>query len=200
MRIELSERTLQPVHVLLEYPEAGVARARKIDKDLPDENTYARIRDVDFHNGTIELDVRGGLLPDAPDYARGFIGLVFRASAADSEFESFYIRPTNGRDCADPVRRAHGCQYFSYPGYTFSYFREFGVTGYERAVDSIALDQWSHIRADIQDAAARFWVDGAQVLEVRGMKHGADARGGVGLYVDIGTDGFFRNLEITCRD
>ena len=49
---------------------------------------------------------------------------------SNSEFESFYIRPTNGMT-EDPIRKAHGCQYFSYPRYTFAYFREFGITEYE---------------------------------------------------------------------
>lgn len=199
MKIELSQGNLIPVHTAMEA-EGGLVRARKIDKDIPDENTYVRVREGVFHNGVIEVDVKGGLLPDAPDYARGFIGIVFRASGDDSEFESFYIRPTNGRGCADPVRKAHGCQYFSYPGYTFSYFREFGITRYENAVDTIELDQWSHIRAEIEDDRGVFYVDGVKVLEVNGFKHGPAARGGVGLYVDIGTDGWFKNLDIQYRD
>ncbi len=44
------------------------------------------------------------------------------------EFESFYVRPTNGRGFDDPICKTHGCQYFAYPGYTFKYFREFGMT------------------------------------------------------------------------
>ena len=39
-----------------------------------------------------------------------------------------------------------------------------------------------------------------EVLRVDGLKHGPSSRGNVGLYVDIGTDGYFRNLCITCED
>ena len=181
--------------------DGEVLRLYKTEKtDLADENTYVKLADLSFHNGVIELDVCGKLLPDAPEFARGFIGIVFRANEADSEFESFYIRPTNGRDCTDPVRKAHGCQYFSYPGYTFSYFREFGITKYEHTVDTIALGEWSHIRAEIQDEKAVFSVDGVQVLTVEDMKHGSTASGSVGLYVDIGTDGYFKNLTVECGD
>ena len=200
MRIELTEAATAAVHTGAVFLPDGVVRLRKTDKEQPDENTYLKIRDLDFHNGVIEADVCGRLLPDAPDYARGFIGIVFRASADDSEFESFYIRPTNGRDCTDPVRKAHGCQYFSYPGYTFSYFREFGIGGYEGRADTIALGEWSRIRAEIREDRGVFFVDGVRVLEVSGLKHGPGSRGGVGLYVDIGTDGFFRNLTVECED
>ncbi len=200
MHITLARETTSAVHTHADFLPDGVVELRKTDKVQPDENTYLKIRDLDFHNGVIEVDVCGKLLPDAPDYARGFIGIVFRTSPDDSEFESFYIRPTNGRDCTDPVRKAHGCQYFSYPGYTFSYFREFGIGGYEGRADTIALGEWSHIRAEIREDRGVFFVDGVRVLEVSGFKHGAAGRGGVGLYVDIGTDGFFRNLTVTCED
>ena len=116
MNIDISEDIFTAVHTLSEFPGDGSVRIRKIDKELPDENTYLKINDVVFHNGIIEVDVCGKLLKYAPDYARGFIGIVFRASDNDSEFESFYIRPANGRDCTDPVRKAHGCHYFYYPG------------------------------------------------------------------------------------
>ena len=200
MDIMLCRDNTRQVHTLADYLPDGSVRVRKVDKMQPDENTYLRINDEAFHNGVIEVDVRAQLLPDAPEYARGFIGIVFRANEDDSEFESFYIRPTNGRGCADPIRKSHGCQYFSYPGYTFSYFREFGVDRYEGAVDTIELGQWSRLRAEIREDKGSFFVDGVKVLEVDGFKHGASARGAVGLYVDIGTDGFFRNLSIERED
>ncbi|MBO4887398.1 MAG: hypothetical protein J5589_03690 [Firmicutes bacterium] len=183
-----------------EVLDEGVVRVWKVGSEVPDINTYASLVNTDFHNGTIELDMCGGLLPDAPDYARGFIGIVFRAADDGREFESFYIRPTNGKDCTDLVRKAHGCQYFSFPGYTFSYFRDFQITEYEGQVDTIALGQWSHIKAVIEDDRGEFYVDGVKVLEVNGFKHGPCTRGKVGLYVDIGTDGLFRNLDIHCTD
>ncbi len=198
--IEIKESNFTPVHTQVKYEAEGIVEVIKTDKELPDENTYLKADYIMFHNGVIEVDVCGKLLPDAPDYARGFIGIVFRANENDSEFESFYIRPTNGKGCTDPVRKIHGCQYFSYPGYTFSYFREFGIGGYEGSVDTISLGEWSHIRAEITDDTGVFFVDGVTVLEVNGFKHGPAAKGSVGLYVDIGTDGFFRNLKIECTD
>ena len=200
MNIQMKPENLVPVHTQAAFLPDGTVQVRKIDKQQPDENTYLKAKHTHFHNGIIEVDVCGRLLPDAPDYARGFIGIVFRVNESDSEFECFYIRPTNGKDCADPIRKAHGCQYFSYPGYTFSYFREYGIAEYEGPVATIALNEWSHIRAEIQDDRGLFFADGQKVLEVNGFKHGPESRGSVGLYVDIGTDGLFRNLSITCTD
>ena len=99
-------------YTAMEFQDEETVRVWKVGSLEPDINTYAGIEGSDFHNGTIEVDVCGRLLPDAPDYSRGFIGIVFRAAEDGREFESFYIRPTNGKDCTDPVRKSHGCQYF----------------------------------------------------------------------------------------
>ena len=176
-------------------------RAVKKDKIMQfDENTIVRLKDCDFHNGVIKVKMLSRLLPDAPDFARGFIGIVYRVNENNSEFESFYIRPTNGMT-DDPVRRAHGCQYFSYPGYTFAYFREFGITKYEAPIRN-KLDEWVQLKAVIQDETAAFYLNDEEepVLTVTDMKHGKEARGSVGFFCEIGTEAFFKDLEIEFFD
>ena len=167
-----------------------------------DENTYAKIIGTDFHNGTIEVKVLSRLLPDAPALARGFIGLAFRINDDDTAFESWYIRPTNGqRMTDDPVRLSHGTQYFSYPTYTFEYFRSHGITKYDSRAD-IALNEWITLKAVINDARGAFYVNDMEtpVLTVDEMIHGDALRGAVGLFVDIGTEGYFKDLKITYKD
>ena len=193
----------RPVHVEMEDRETEGVPALRVVKGQEklmrfDENTYARLEGVTFHNGVIRVKLLSRLLPDAPDFARGFIGIVFRADERDAAFESFYIRPTNAMT-DDPVRRAHGCQYFSYPGYTFAYFREFGITGYEAPI-SCGLDEWVTLEAVIRGENAVFSLNGKEALTVTGFRHGPDASGGIGLFVDIGTEGFFRDLEIEAED
>ena len=200
----INTENFQTIHTAIENVQMDgetVLRVVKSEKvDRPDEDTYARLAGSSFHNGTICVEMRSRLLPDAPDYARGFIGIVFRTSENDAEFESYYVRPTNGRH-PDPVRRSHGSQYFSYPGYTFSYFREHDISEFEAPCD-IGLDEWITLKAVIKEDRADFYVNDMDtpVLVVDHLKHGADASGGVGLYVDIGTEGFFRNLQVLCDD
>lgn len=180
-------------------PVLRVIKKEKIN--LYDENTYVKIKNILFHNGIIEVKMKSRLLPDAPDLARGFIGIVYRANASDSEFESFYVRPANGRYCTDPVRKSHGCQYFSYPGYTFSYFREYGITEYEAPAD-LALDEWFTLKAVIQDEHAAFYLNGSKtpVLTVSEMKHGKGSYGSIGIFVDIGTEALISEIGVTCTD
>ena len=188
-------------HTGMDFPDAETIRVWKTGSLEPDINTYAGVIGSSFHNGTIDVDVCGRLLPEAPDYARGFIGIVFRAAEDGREFESFYIRPANGKECDDPVRRAHGCQYFSFPGYTFSYLREFGITEYEAPIHN-GLDEWVQLKAVIRDDKASFYLNDEETptLEVQRMKHGKEARGSVGFFSEIGTEAFFKDFEVECTD
>ena len=141
------------------------------------------------------------LLKEAPDFARGFIGIAYRIHEDDTKFESFYVRPTNGRQCDDPVRKQHGCQYFSYPTYTFAYFREHGITKYENQVD-IDINEWISLKAVIEDEKAIFYLndDLQPLLVVNQMIHDKSMRGNIGFFVDIGTEAFFKDLKITYFD
>lgn len=203
--IDIREENFRAVHTSAEetlFDGRPALRVVKRDKiDLYDENTYVKVKDLQFHNGIIEVKLLSRLLPDAPDFARGFIGIVYRVNTDDSEFESFYLRPTNGRACTDVNRRAHGCQYFSYPGYTFGYFREYGITKYEAEAD-IDLDEWITVKAVIENERAEFYLnqDGKPVLVVEDMKHGTGQKGSLGIFVDVGTEAFVSELKVDCTD
>lgn len=180
--------------------DEDVLRVVKKDKLMEfDENTYVKLKDISFNNGIIEVKMLSRLLEDATDFARGFIGIAYRINEDDTKFESFYVRPTNGKQCQDPIRKAHGCQYFSYPKYTFAYFREHQITRYEAPVD-IDLNEWITLKAIIENEHARFYINDQLVLIVNDMKHGADLKGSIGLFVDIGTAAYFKDLKITIGD
>lgn len=203
--IIFQDQTYVPVGAsvgLTEFDGEQLIRVVKPEENTePDVPTYARLAGSDFHDGTIEVDVRARLMHWADIDCRGFIGFVFRASEGDDRFESFYVRPRNGRSCTEPQRRIHTMQYFSYPGYTFAYFRERGIGDFEAKAD-IDMDEWVHLKAEVKGASARFYVDDIETpaLVVPEMFGGAEARGGVGLYVDNGTEGNFKNFHVTYAD
>jgi hypothetical protein len=136
------------------------------------------------------------LLEDAPDFARGFIGIAFRIDERNSKFECIYIRPTNGR-ADDQLRRNRSTQYFSYPDFKFDRLRQEAAGVYESYAD-MGLNEWITIKIEVKDEKAKLYLDGrAQpVLIVNDLKHGATASGGVGLWVDVGTEGHFADLSI----
>lgn len=190
----------RPVNVFVTAVEIEGRKAMRVTKDPKiqevDEATYARLVGADFQNGTIEVQVLSRLLPDAPDYARGFIGIAFRIDADNSKFEGIYIRPTNGR-ADDAFRREHSTQYFSYPDFKFDRLRKESPGKYESYAD-IGLDEWIKLKIEVKRETAKFYLNGSEqpVLSVDDLKHGPDSFGGIGLWVDIGTEGYFTGLMI----
>ena len=120
---------------------------RLVSGAAPDIDTFAFVPSFDFHNGTIEIEIAGSPLPDAPPGARGFVGVVFRVQTTDGSFatEGIYVRPTNGR-AEDQVRRNHATQYFAYPGYDFARLRREAPGQYEvlRRLNSGRMDPRAH--------------------------------------------------------
>ena len=51
-----------------------------------DEPTFMKIKGVNFKNGSIEVRVLSRLLKDAPDFARGFIGIAFHINDSNTKF------------------------------------------------------------------------------------------------------------------
>ncbi|MFQ6792764.1 MAG: hypothetical protein ACLRT4_08275 [Thomasclavelia sp.] len=182
----------------VEFEHEKVIRVVKNEKiDEYDENTYAKLTDVKLKNGVIEVKVLSRLLIDAPDFARGFIGIAFRINEDDSYFESFYVRPTNGR-IDDPIRKNRAYQYFAYPQYTFAYFREQGITDYEGPAN-IGLNEWIILKAVIENTKGEFYINDKLVLTVDQMIHDPSS-GQIGIFVDTGTEGFFKDLKIINYD
>jgi hypothetical protein len=194
---------LQPRNVIVaatHYRDSDAVEVRQSGPYRgPDVDTFAFVAGLDFHDGTIEVDVAGSILPGANSNVRGFVGVAFRVDPETFACEGLYIRPTNGR-ADDQVRRNHATQYFSYPGYDFDRLRREAPSKYESYSD-LVLDAWTHLRIEVSGATARLYVGAAEqpVLIVNDLKRGADAHGSVGLFVGIGTDGHFRNLSVRAK-
>lgn len=156
--------------------------------------SYAVLKSVHFHDGTIEVDLAGKPAVNAAAGARGFIGIAFRMQSG--RYEYIYLRPTNGR-ADDQVRRNHSTQYSAYPDYDYDRLRKESPEKYESYVD-LEPGVWTRYRIVIQGTTARLYVrDTAQpCLIVDDLKLG-DSEGSVALWVGPGTEGYFTNLKIT---
>lgn len=160
-----------------------------------DEPTFVKLTHMDFRDGVIEVKVLSRLLESAPPFARGFIGVAFRIKEDNSTFESIYIRPTNGR-AEDQLRRNHTVQYFSYPDYKFQRLRDESSGKYETYAD-IGLDEWITMRIEVKGKEARLYLNNQKhpsfiVSELLGET----TSGSIGLWVEIGTEGYFKDLII----
>ena len=144
----------------------------------------------------IEVKILSRLVKNAPDWARGFIGLAFRIRENNSKFESIYIRPTNGR-VEDQIRRNHSIQYFAFPDYKFERLRKESPEKYESYAD-MALNEWITIRIEVQGKKAKLFLnDNKQPsLIVNDLKLGENNTGSIGLLVGNWTEGYFKDLKV----
>lgn len=191
---------LRPVNTFVTTAKVEGTETVRLVKDpkvqAVDEATFARLVESDFKNGIIEVKVLSKLLEDAPDFARGFIGVAFRIDESNSKFECIYIRPTNGR-AENQLRRNASTQYFSYPDFKFDRLRKESPGKYESYAD-MGLNEWINIKIEVKDEKAKLYLNGSEqpVLVVNDLKHGADISGGIGLWVDVGTEGYFTDLRV----
>jgi hypothetical protein len=199
--IELKQDLLEPIGVNMTIGKLEGKNAVKVSKDPAikeaDEPTYATLKGSNFKDGTIEVNVLSKLLPGAPPTARGFIGVAFRISDNNLKFECIYIRPTNGR-ADDQVRRNHSTQYFSYPDFKFDRLRKEAPEKYESYAD-MGLGEWIKLKIVVKGVEAKLYLNDSKEpsLIVSDLKLGPDQSGGIGLYVDNGTLGYFADLKIT---
>ncbi|MCC4212840.1 DUF1080 domain-containing protein [Leeuwenhoekiella parthenopeia] len=173
--------------------------ALPFDKDnlfaTVDEPTFVKVKDLNLKNGIVEVKVLGRLLDNAPPFARGFIGIAFRINENNSSYESIYLRPTNGR-ADNQLRRNHTVQYYAYPDYKFNVLRENSNGEFETYAD-IGLDEWITMRIEIKDKKATLFLNDKEYPSfiVNEMK-GSSETGSIGLWVEIGTEGYFKDLKI----
>ena len=164
------------------------------------EKTVAVLKDIDFHNGTIEATISGQPRANSGEGARGFVGIAFRVAADTSKMELFYIRPTNGR-ANDQIRRNHSTQYVSMPGFPWEKLRKETPEKYEAYADMLPAE-WTKVKIEVKDETAKFYVNGASqpTLIVNDLKQGKDLRGSVGLWIGPGSLGHFADLKVTKLD
>ncbi|HEY4249406.1 MAG TPA: hypothetical protein VGM64_21470 [Lacunisphaera sp.] len=163
---------------------------RDFDQTTGYEPGTVYVKDLTFHNGTIEADLVGPLDPPG----RTFVGIAFRLDPDNPKrHELIYFRPFN----SGTERRAHTVQYVATDTiYDWPYLRK-NFPGVYEASAAIADNVWFHVRLEIDGTTVQVFVnDGPQpVLVVKDLKLG-DRAGPVGFW---GYPGAFANLKVTGR-
>ena len=199
-KINMSVSNFIPSKVMIKNGEMNHQEVLNVLKNQEilevDEPTYAIVKDFEFENGIIEVKVYSQLLANAPDYARGFIGIAFHINEDNTEFEGIYIRPTNSK-VKDQIRRNRSTQYFSYPNHKFDNFRQTNPGKYESYVD-IDIKEWIDFKVVVMDDSAELFINNASqpCLVVTDLKLGK-RKGSIALWSEVGTDAYFKDLVVT---
>ena len=210
-QLKLGKQTFELHNVTGEIIKFQGKDVLKIERDLTaipfdstnieatvDEPHYAKLAGLDdFENGTIEVKMYSQLQNPAP-YAgiAGFIGVYFRVAENDSAFESIYVRPKVGR-VNNQQYRNHAVQYISYPHYKFDTLRKIAPFKYEGSAP-VALNEWITMRIEVNGETAEMFINDMKYSTfIVDKMLGSIKKGGIGLYVDIGTIGYFKDLKVT---
>ena len=162
-----------------------------------DEPTYVKLKDMDFENGTIEVKMFSQIQDPSPfKSAQGFIGVAFRISEMDTAFESIYLRPKVGRSDNQSARN-HTVQYYTYPQFKFDTLRKLEPMMYETTAP-VNINEWITMRIVVNGERAELFINDTKysTMIVSKMK-GNSSHGAIGLWVDIGTIGYFKDLKVT---
>lgn len=166
-----------------------------------DEKHYAKLAGLDdFENGTIEVKMYSQIQDPSPfPAAAGFIGLYYRIAQNDSAFESIYLRPKVGR-ASNQMFRNHAVQYFSYPNFKFETLRKNYPPGSYEGSAPVALKEWITMRIEVNGETAEMFINNMKFSSfIVDKMLGKVKKGGVGLYVDIATIGYFKDLKVIKR-
>ncbi|SMP20664.1 hypothetical protein SAMN06265346_106221 [Flavobacterium hercynium] len=199
-KVKLTDENLKEVGSYVSQSKIHGSKAVRVVKDstilLDDEATFSRINNIEFSEGVIEVKVLSKILRSAPSHARGFIGIAFHINQDNSKFEAIYLRPANAM-AEDQLRRNRSTQYFAYPDFKFTDSRKTAPGVYE-SYEDMELNKWIVIKIAVKGKQAKLYIDGRKQpsLIVNDLKLGYGAKGAIGLFVDIGTEGFFKDLII----
>ena len=174
----------------------GRRAVRLVEADLAaDGHAVAVLPRSDFGDGVIDAMIAGDRRAGAPEAMRGFVGIAFRVAPGASQFECFYLRPTNGR-ADDQLRRNHATQYISHPDYPWFRLRDETPGVYESYVDLVP-GAWTAIRIAVSGIRATLHVNGAKqpTLIVNDLKLG-ETHGQIALWIGAGTEAYFSRIVV----
>lgn len=162
-----------------------------------DEPTFVKLKGLNIDSEIIEVKVLSRIQNPSPfAQAQGFIGLAFDISEDNSAFQSIYLRPKAAR-ANNQFARNHSVQYYAYPDYKFDRLRQEEFKGKYETYADVGLNEWITMRIEFAGKTAKLFLNNQKhpSFIVTDMK-GKTQPGSIALWVDIGTEGYFKDLKI----
>ncbi|MBA4851327.1 hypothetical protein [Emticicia sp. BO119] len=208
-KVTLNNQTFELKNVTGSVVELNGEKVLKIERDLKaipfdvnrlgttvDEPTYARLLNLDLEDGIIEVKMLSQIQNPSPfASAQGFIGIAFRINENDTAFENIYLRPKVGRS-DNQLFRNKTVQYYAYPDYKFDRLRKEANGKYETTAP-VDLNDWITMRIEVKGPWAEMYINDVRYSTfIVDKLLGKTTSGTIGLWVDIGTIGYFKDLKV----
>ena len=154
------------------------------------EDGLAIYQDLEFENGTIELDLKG------KDVAgRSFVGVAFHVQNNET-FNAIYFRPFNFKS-TDKVRSGHSVQYISHPEFTWRKLRTEFPEKYENPVKPVPNpEDFFHAKVVVNWPSVKVYLENSKEPSLDVKMKSEFTKGKIGLWAGNGSDGSFKNLVI----
>jgi len=146
------------------------------------------LKDFEFGNGRIELDVKG-----KDEQGKSFVGLAFHG-LNDSTYEAIYFRPFNFKN---PERNGHSVQYISHPEYTWNKLRQEHPEKYENTISPVPEPtDWFHVTIIVKYPTVNVFVNNSDEPSLTIEQLISRKEGWIGFWVGNNSEGYFRNFKI----
>lgn len=153
-----------------------------------DKTALLWLKDSDFKNGTIELDIKGKDVQ-----GESFVGLAIRGTD-NSRYDAIYFRPFNFRN---PEKKTRSVQYVSMPDHDWNLLREQFPGKYENQLDPIPdPNDWFHVKIVTEFPAIKVYINQSSTPSISVDQLSKKEDGMIGLWID-GKDGWFKNVVIS---
>jgi hypothetical protein len=146
------------------------------------------VKDTNFMNGTVELDIKGKDVR-----GESFVGIAFHGADNDY-YDGVYFRPFNFRS---PDRKDHSVQYIDKPASDWEVLRETFPGKYENHLHPVPdPNDWFHAKIVIDFPEVLVYVNGSMEASLKVEQISLRKNGKLGLWID-GKEGWFKNVVIT---
>ena len=160
-----------------------------IHLDAKENDGILWLNDVQFKNGSIELDIKG-----KDERGKSFVGIAFHG-IDDDTFDGVYFRAFNFKS---PERKTHSVQYISTPDNEWRVLRETFPGKYENTVNPVPdPNDWFHAKIVVDYPNVKVYVNKSQTPSLEIEQISTHKKGKFGLWVGHGSEGYFRNIKIT---
>ena len=145
-------------------------------------------KNLNFKNGTIDLDIKG-----CDIRGESFVGLALHGLDRNN-FEVIYFRPFNFKS---EEKKGNSVQYVSLPDYGWRRLREEHPGVYESEPIPVPdPNEWFHVTIDVDHPTVKVFLNNSEKASLTVEQLSARKEGWVGFWVGSYSEGEFKNLKI----